>query len=733
MLSLRSPAFALVAMALAPLGSGCGRQVPDLLRGAQPTRVIAVANAAAITDGTAAAEGEAWNAPAAAVFEGPGGRVEYDLGRSLPIGAAVLQGDNNDDYVVSGSDDGTQFHEIWVAGPVAGGGERRARRPPLDDHARWIRLSARGGDGHYSVSLLALASGRPAGLAAALPRAPAEGYPALVRTRLLELVLAFSLWLFGCGAASSRRRVLLFGLAPAVALAATAAAVVRAWPVGPTEVSFVRAAAAALALVALGRGTAFAARFPARRSLTVIACALAALLAFASFYNLGHAQGWNDARRRPLYVHTLDMLVYQPFAKYFDELRYDGVYAAAVLAYAEDVRGGSLAALGDVEIRDLRDHRIRRVADLQDHIRAVRARFSDGRWQDFKRDMSFFREAAGPGYLGSLADHGANAPPAWVFFARLLLGHVTASEASLTAAGFVDGLLFLGMAAAIGATFGLLPMLAAMTVFGANDLYMFGTNWAGATLRHDWMALLAFAACALARRRWRWGGAFLGLAALLRAFPAVALAGAALPPVLWLAGRLRRRERPTLRALVAENADAFQVLAAAAATVVVTVLVTGVLYSFAAWGEWWRKVGMLNADFAINEVSLRALVAGTDAGAPALFAARWPIYLLGQLGALGAFVAVARRRPLHEAVLLALPLTFVFTNPVNYHAHFLFLLVLVGARGDLLPAAAPLLAMCVAQYWATFDPDAGRHFQLLNAMMFATLGWLYARLGARGD
>ena len=65
MLSLRSPAFALVAMALAPLGSGCGRQVPDLLRGAQPTRVIAVANAAAITDGTAAAEGEAWNAPAA--------------------------------------------------------------------------------------------------------------------------------------------------------------------------------------------------------------------------------------------------------------------------------------------------------------------------------------------------------------------------------------------------------------------------------------------------------------------------------------------------------------------------------------------------------------------------------------------------------------------------------------------------------------------------------------------
>jgi hypothetical protein len=732
MLSLFSRALALAA-ALAAAGAGCGRQAPDLLRGARPARVVGVANASAITDGEAAVEGDTWNAPAAAVFEQPGGLVEYDLGRSLPIRAAVLQGDNNDEYVVSGSDDGALFHEIWVAGPVAGGGLRARASPPLDDRARWIRLSARGGDGHYAVSLLGLSSGQMGDLAAGLTHPPAEGYPARFRTRLLELVLALGLWLFGCGAGSSRRRVLLLALAPAVALAAVAAAAGEAWPVGATEVSFARAAAAAIALLALIRAAAFATRFPARRALTVIACAAAALLAFATFYNLGRAQGWNDARRRPLHVHTLDMLVYQPFAKYFDELRYDGVYAAAVLAYAEDARGGSLASLGDLQIRDLRDHHLGRVATLEDHIRAVRGRFSDARWQDFKQDMSFFREAMGPAYLTSLADHGANAPPAWVFFARLLLGHVTASEGSLTAAGFVDGLLFVGMALAIAATFGLLPMLVAMTVFGANDLYMFGSNWAGATLRHDWMALLAFAACALARRRWGWGGAFLGLAAVLRAFPAVALAGAALPPALWLAGKLRRRERPTLRALGAENGDALRVLAAAAATIVGAVVVTGALYSFAAWAEWWRKISMLNADFATNEVSLRALLAGTDPGAPALYAARRGLYLLAQLGALAAFVAVARRRPLHEAMLLALPLAFAFTNPVNYHAHFLFLLVLVGARGDALPAAAPLLVMCVAQYWATFDPDAGRHFQLLTALMFGTLAAAYARIAAQRD
>ena len=74
------------------------------------------------------------------------------------------------------------------------------------------------------------------------------------------------------------------------------------------------------------------------------------------------------------------MRMYQPFVKYFPELRYDGVYLASVLACAEDERGGSLASLGTLEIRDQRDHRMRRVSDLGDDIREVRARFSDARW-----------------------------------------------------------------------------------------------------------------------------------------------------------------------------------------------------------------------------------------------------------------------------------------------------------------------------------------------------------------
>ena len=71
---------------------------------------------------------------------------------------------------------------------------------------------------------------------------------------------------------------------------------------------------------------------PHRRSIAVScagACAFGALLAFACFYNFGRPQFWNHAEHRPLFVHATDMRIYQPFAKYFDELRYDAMISDA--------------------------------------------------------------------------------------------------------------------------------------------------------------------------------------------------------------------------------------------------------------------------------------------------------------------------------------------------------------------------------------------------------------------
>ena len=65
----------------------------------------------------------------------------------------------------------------------------------------------------------------------------------------------------------------------------------------------------------------------------------------------------------------------------------------------------------------------------------------------------------------------------------------------------------------------------------------------------------------------------------------------------------------------------------------------------------------------------------------------------------------SRHRPLEEAMLLGLSPHAALANSVNYHDHIVFLLPLLGVRRGLLASAAPLLAMCVADYGAALDPD----------------------------
>jgi len=710
---------------LGVLSCGQGGPSENLLAGKVPARADGVANPALLTDGRQAGEGEDWNAPTAAALQSDRAVVEYDLGQSVPIDAAFLQGDNNDEYVVSVSEDGASYRDLWVARPVSAAGLRGRSADRLGGQGRWIRLTARGGDRVYSVTELQLWSRRPS----TFPPGPAAASPevraATVRTCLVYLVLAFALVLFVTREGWPAGRAALLWLLPAIAAALSARAIAAAWPLGGREISFARASAAAIVLLALLRGwDRVRAALPHRRSVAA-ACGFGALLAFACFYNFGRPQFWHHAERRPMFVHASDMRIYQPFAKYFDELRYDGVYLASALAFAEDERGGSLAAIGGTRIRDLRDFHMRTVGELTDEITKLRRNFTPERWEAFKRDVRFFRAAMGPDFLTTMDDHGANAPPAWVWIARVFLGHVTASETTLTIAGLLDGLLFLLMAWAIWRSFGLLPMLAAMTVFGATELYSFGTNWAGATLRHDWLVLLGFAACALRKQRWILAGVLLGFGTMLRVLPAVGLLGVAAPAVAWLVVQARQRRRPTMAEVLSQHRPAVRVLLAAAATMAATFLITGVLYGFSAWSEWFARITLYNRDLAVNEVNLRMLVAGVDQMSLELMRQRLPLYILGELAAVVVVVVAARDRPLDEAMLLGLPLALVLLHPVNYQDHFVFLLVLLGARNGLLAVAAPLLVMCVGGYWAALDPDATRRFELLTVLLFSAMAWLY--------
>lgn len=747
-LLLASLCFPLLLASPAQAGTG------NLLASRSPSRSENVSNLKVLTDSTLVKEGEDWHTTAAAVFDSERAFVEYDLGQVTPIRAAYLQGDNNDEYRVTISEDGKTFRRLWTADPLMHPGMRERWNDSLSAHARFVRLGVRGGDRAYSVSEFQLFSEKPNTLPLELPRVSGKSHAANVRSMLLLFAAGFGAFLFASHRRLKLGPLLLVAGLPILAGVLSAQAIEAAWPLAAREVAFVRAIAAAIALFAVLRRIVPGSRWPAHKAAVVGALSTSALLAFAAFYNLGRPQFWNHKLAQPEFIHSYDMRVYQPFARHFEQLQYDGVYLASVLAYAEEQHAGSLTPLANTELRSLRDHRTRRVSEVTEELQEVRKRFTDERWAELRHDMRFFQDLMGPEFLSTLTDHGANATPVWVFFARLFLGHWPASEGLLRFAGLVDGLLLLALSVAMWRSFGLLPMLLSITVFGANDLYMFGTNWTGATLRHDWLVLLGFGACALKKEHWKLAGACLGLSAMIRAFPAVALIGVLLPSAWAIAERRKQEGKlPGLRALLSEHSKTVRVLGGAAATMLASVLITGVLYGFDSWLHWWQKVTLLNRDVGLNEVSLRALLAGADSMAGQLLRSRKLIYASSVVVCVVWIVLLARRRPLYQSMLLALPLVLVIFNPSNYYSHFVFLLALFASTGKkqepagpelaseparvtplVVPfhwVAGPLLSLCVAGYWASLDPDLERHFQDATVLLFVALAWLYANLTRR--
>lgn len=245
--------------------------------------------------------------------------------------------------------------------------------------------------------------------------------------------------------------------------------------------------------------------------------AYAALAAFGAFawINFGffHTDG------TPL--HLWDQYHYFIGSKYYPELGYDGIYVATLAAREEGVPGFEAPA----RARDIRTNEPRPYADLKPHQAEVRARFSDARWADFKKDVCSFhlKETL-------FLDHGYNATPVHAAMARLFSSRLPFNSRTAHALMFVDFALLLGAGAAIAWGFGIEALAMASLCFGlgaASRFYWVG----GAFLRQDYFAALTLAAAFVARRKYAGAGAALAYSACVRIFPvlfAVPLAAAAL-------------------------------------------------------------------------------------------------------------------------------------------------------------------------------------------------------------
>jgi hypothetical protein len=747
---------------LATIG-GCVESPPapisgNLLADVEPSTTDGVTHAERLADGLASEEGDHWLTGVVARV-GARAFVSWDLGSERPIRCALLQGDNNDVYHLSGSLDGKTWQRLWTAEPAREPGVR-LRSGRLDGRARHVRLEATGGDGLYSVAEVALFADCPQTFPdVGLARSPGVPLEEAARTEIWLFAAALTLFVL-VHRKGGPRVTWALGLVPLGASYLLARDLAEIYPFFDVEPAL-RAAIAIVAGAVLIKEAFFPLRLAPDPRVTRAVLAFLALSAVGSYYHFGALQFNDAAHGRRTFVHTFDMRHYFPVAKYFPELRFDGLYLASLAAYLELRPDTTDEELTRVRLRDLTNYEMLTGTRAKAQLPEIRARFSPARWETFKRDMGYFLDTMGPGdYLGSMQDHGGNATPVWLIAAWLVFRSAPASELSLSLGGFIDPVLLLILFIAVARAFGLRTMLFVAIIFGATDFYNFGSNLMGSTLRQDWLVGLGLGACAIKTGRPFLGGFLLAFAGLIRAFPAVAAAFLAVPLLWALVAFVREHRRlPAPRAFAAEHRPTVRAIAGATAGVTMLMLVSTGLFGWrAAWSTWFDKIAIHAHSPSTNNVGLRnVMMFDPDLSAKQLIRNDHPepwdewqaqqvktiakrrvaFYLATALGCALALLACRGRRLEQVAMLGLLCIPFLF-YPSNYYCHFMFLLPLAGKAGndprdrEFAWIGVVLAAMCLGQYFTLAEGWTDLRYTYQSFVLLGACVLLLAPLARAG-
>jgi hypothetical protein len=440
---------------------------------------------------------------------------------------------------------------------------------------------------------------------------------------------------------------------------------------------------------------------------------LAGLAGAAAFLNFGvDNHSWNRG-----FVNRWDQFHLQLGSKYFPELGYDGLYAASLLAQEQTAPELPVAS----RVRDLATYRLVVPADQAAEFAAVRARFSDARWQSFVADHDDYLENTPPGLWRAMrTDHGYNATPAWTFVARLFDARLPTTNTTLAALGALD-LLFVGaMFALLFRTYGYRVACLSLAIFGLG--YGWRDIYIGSLLRLDWLAATVIGICLLKRERFAAAGACIGYAAMVRVFPVLFLAG----PALLALKALLRGERPGWPLRVAAGFGAVVCLAFAAGSA------TG--RGIEAWREFGAHIDVYRDTWSADLIGLDTLFLGSPANLVANLdgpAERRTLQGVRQtlaerraarIAAIGVLIGLAGlamwRAPLAEAAVLGVVLIFALTPPAAYY--WIVVLVVPLRRGR--AAALALLLLAAALHGiAMLDPSPDR-----APWRFGLLAWGYA-------
>jgi hypothetical protein len=398
------------------------------------------------------------------------------------------------------------------------------------------------------------------------------------------------------------------------------------------------------------------------------------IVSLLAYYNFGHFHG-------ATHIHHWEQFHYTLSAKYFRELRYDGLYVASVAAQEEE-RFLPLPAL----VRDLRDDRVVTVAAARSHMREVRARFSDERWSEFRADNLYFLRANNNPYMNEIRkDHGFNATPTWVAVASLLVGNTRIDNQCAGLLAWIDPALMALALLTVWGTFGLETALWCAIAFGTS--YAGRYHWIGGSfLRCDWLASVMLAACCLQARRFAAAGLLLGYATMVRVFPVLFMA----LPLALAAWQWRGGCKPRWALSLCVGF----VLALAGGCVAGSVATGG----FRTWLEFLAQISLHKQTWLTNNVGLENVMyfdGATYMGRYADFRLpepwihwqshmdsvrsewQWLRLFIASL-VLATAVCAIHRANVTESMLVGMALAFSFLNLTNYYWIMLCLVPLAG-------------------------------------------------------
>jgi hypothetical protein len=346
------------------------------------------------------------------------------------------------------------------------------------------------------------------------------------------------------------------------------------------------AVAAAACLAAYADGRSGASVRPRVRLAVAAVLALAALISYFHFFNLP-GRG---------FYHRWEMYHYFVGAKYAPELGYERLYACTLIADAEELGRERVASR---RIRNLADDSLMAADEVLREPERCKARFSSERWQSFRQDVGFFRQAAANRWELMQADHGYNPSPVWTAGGRALTSLGSANEAFVQGLALIDPILMLAVLAAFAWAFGWRIAALAAIFWGTQAAAPF-TWTGGGLLRQDWLLACVLAVALLRKRHFFWAGFALATAGLLRVFPILLWLG----PVLLVARdwMTKRSLDPRHRRLLAGGAVAAALLVPAGA------LAAGP----GAYAEFARHTVMHAATPITNHMSLRTLFSAGD-------------------------------------------------------------------------------------------------------------------------